>query len=126
MLAALCSALIFTSCKKETDKIVKAIFDATAFTEKSCDSLGAVASMSATDTVTITFTNNSNGELHINWIDYSGNEQDWIDVADGTSQDVITYLTHPWIVRKADSTCVTILIAKTGASSTEAVSFEEQ
>jgi hypothetical protein len=122
-LAAL--VLLITACKKDI-KVIKATFDTSAFTEDSCSQASSLQSDSGVTTITITFTNNTPGDLHINWIDYAGAEQDWIDVLVGTSMDVSTYLTHPWIVRKDDNSCVTVLTPKAGASATETVTFIEE
>jgi len=123
----LLSAVIATSCKKVTDLLtVKAFYNTNAFTEKNCDQFGSVASINSIDSVNITFTNNSKRELHINWIDYSGHEVTYHDLPDGASWDCPTFLTHPWIIRKTDGACSTILIPKTGASSHETVSFGQQ
>ena len=121
------AALITTSCQKVKDLLtVKAFYNANAFTEKTCDQLTGLASQNSLDSINITFTNNSKRLLHINWIDYSGHEVTYHDLADGTSWDCPTFLTHPWIARKTDGACSTILIPKTGASSHETVSFGQQ
>ncbi len=120
-------AIITTSCNKVKDLLqVKAFYNANAFTEKTCDQFGSVASVNSIDSINITFTNNSKRELHINWIDYTGAEVTYHDLPDGASWDCPTFLTHPWIVRKTDGACSTILIPKTGAGSHETVSFGQQ
>ena len=121
------AVILTTSCQKVKDLLtVKAFYNANAFTEKTCDQFPGVKSLVYTDSVNITFTNNSKRELHINWIDYTGTEQTWVDLSDGASHDVPTFITHVWIVRKTDGACATILIPKTGASSHETVSFGQQ
>jgi hypothetical protein len=116
--------ILFTAaCNKNKVKPVEATFDNSAFTENTCSQASGLESDSAATTITITFTNNTDRDLHINWIDYAGAEQDWIDLDMGTSDDVPTFLTHVWIVRQDDGSCVTILTPKAGASSTETVTF---
>lgn len=121
------AALLATSCQKVKDLLtVKAFYNSNAFSEKNCDQFPGVKSLTSLDSINITFTNNSKRELHINWIDYSGSEQPYSDLADGSSWSVPTYLTHVWIVRKTDGACATILIPKSGAASHEDVSFGQQ
>lgn len=121
------ATILTTSCKKVTNLLtVKAFYTAGAFTEKSCEELVGLKSINSIDSVNITFTNNSKRLLHIKWIDYNGTEVAYSDLADGTSWSVPTYLTHPWVIRKTDGACSTILIPKAGASSHETVSFGEQ
>jgi hypothetical protein len=124
---ALSILIISAACQKAKDLLtVKAFYNANAFTEKNCDQLGSVKSINSLDSVNITFTNKSKRLLHINWIDYTGSEVTYKDLADGASWDVPTYQTHPWLIRKTDGACLTILIPKAGASSHETVSFGEQ
>lgn len=123
----LLATIITTSCKKVTDLLtVKAFYNAGSFTEKNCDQLIGLKSINSIDSVNITFTNNSKRLLHIKWIDYNGSEVSYSDLADGASWSVPTYLTHPWVIRKTDGACATILIPKMGASSHETVSFGQQ
>jgi hypothetical protein len=124
LLLIICATFITTACKKVTDILtVKAIYNANAFTEKNCDQLGIVKSVYDFDSVNITFTNNSKRLLHINWLDYTGHEVTYHDLEDGASWSIPTYQTHPWIIRKTDGACSTILIPKAGAASHENVSF---
>jgi hypothetical protein len=121
------ATILTTSCKKVVDLLkVKAFYTAGSFYEINCDQLGAQASQNSLDSVNITFTNNSKRELHINWIDYTGHEVTYHDLADGASWDCPTFLTHPWIIRKTDGACSTILIPKMGAASHETVSFGQE
>lgn len=127
LLLAVCAALMTTACQKAKDLLtVKAFYNATAFTEKNCDQLSGTVSGPGIDPVTITFTNNSKRQLHINWIDDSGSEVHYIDIEDGHSIDQPTFKSHVWIVRKTDGACSTILIVKNTATSHETVSFGEQ
>lgn len=127
LLPVICVALTITSCKKIIDVLtIKAIYNANAFTEKNCDQLGTVKSLNSYTAINITFVNHSKRQLHINWLDYNGAEQTYKDLEDGQSWDCPTFLTHPWIIRKTDGACSTILIPKAGASANETVSFGEQ
>jgi 5'-3' exonuclease len=127
LLLIICATFITTACKKVTDILtVKAIYNANAFTEKNCDQLGTVKSINSNTAVNITFVNNSKRQLHINWLDYNGAEQHYKDLEDGQSWICPTFLTHPWIIRKTDNACATILIPKAGATSSETVSFGER
>ena len=125
-LLSIATVFLFTACQKAKDILtVKAIYNANAFTEKNCDQLGSVGSVNSIDSINITFTNHSKRQLHINWIDYTSAEVTYHDLEDGASWDCPTFLTHPWIIRKTDGACSTILIAKMGASNHETVSFGE-
>ena len=116
-----------TGCQKVKDLLqVIACYNASAFTEKTCDQFPGVKSLTDLDSVNITFTNNSKRLLHINWIDYSGSEVTYTDLPDGGTWSIPTFLTHVWIIRKTDGACSTILIPKTGANSHEDVTFGEQ
>lgn len=124
---AIVVGIIAAGCTKVKDILtVKAIYNSAAFTEKNCDQLTGLKSLNSLDSVNVTFTNHSKRLLHINWIDYSGSEVSYQDLADGASWTVPTYLTHVWIIRKTDNACSTILILKTGAARNETVSFGEQ
>lgn len=126
-LLMLVAVLLIGGCSKIIDVLtVKAIYNASAFTEISCDNVTGQHSDNSFDSVNVTFTNNSKRLLHINWIDYSGQEQSWIDLADGNSHDIPTYKTHVWIIRKTDGACSTILKIKNGATTHETVSFGQQ
>jgi hypothetical protein len=127
MLLALCATLLTTACQKAKDLLtVKAFYNSNAFNEKNCDELSGLASTTGIDSVNVTFTNNSKRQLHINWINYSGAEEHWIDLEDGASHDIPTFKTHVWIVRKTDGACSTILIVRNGATNHETVSFGQQ
>jgi hypothetical protein len=127
ILLAVCATLLATACQKAKDILtVKAFFSANAFTELNCDSWTGSHSDNSFDSVNVTFTNNSQRLLHVNWIDYNGQEQTWFDLANGTSHDVPTFKTHVWIIRKTDGACSTVLKIKQGSTTHETVSFGEQ
>lgn len=127
LLPLICCLLAISSCKKIIDVLtVKAIYNANAFTESNCDKLGTVKSINSYTAIDITFVNNSKRQLHINWIDYNGAEQHYKDLEDGQSWVCPTFLTHPWIIRKTDNACATILTPKAGAGTSETVSFGEK
>jgi len=124
LLAMFVIASIATGCDKITDLLtVKAFYNSTAFTETDCEQLAGVRSDLSTDSMNITFVNNSERELHINWIDLDGSEVSYFDLADGASVDVPTYKGHAWIVRLTNNGCSTILKSTSSAGQSETVSF---
>ncbi|MBP6730949.1 MAG: hypothetical protein KA149_02755 [Chitinophagales bacterium] len=126
LLPVICALLLTASCKKDKETFnAEATYSATAFTEKGCFDPGTVMSINSLNAIEITFTNNTKNNLSFFWIDYSAEEKFYKELEPGQSWVCPTFLTHPWMVRKADNSCATILIPKAGAAANETVTFEE-
>ncbi len=120
-------AISAAGCEKVTDLLtVKAFYTATSFDEHDCDHASSLASQNSLDPVYITFVNNSKRQLHINWLNYNGEEVTQFNLEDGDSVGVTSYLTHPWIIRLTNGACSTIIIPKYGANASETVTFGEE
>lgn len=72
-----------------------------------CELEGTVRSTSATTPMRFQLQNTSNEALELFWLDYNGQRQSYSTLAPGHKVNMITYVTHPWLIaRDWDNSCI--------------------
>ncbi|MFK7901398.1 MAG: hypothetical protein AB8B49_01010 [Nitratireductor sp.] len=84
-----------------------------------CDTYANNVSQSATTSVSVTFTNNSDGHRSVMWIGYDGVPKQFADLDPGQSYRIKTYPEHPWMFTDGPGNCIEMFIAKEGVTSFE-------
>ncbi len=76
-----------------------------------CREVGKLRSEKSASAAKLVFSNQSDSERRITWIDFRGKEQKSIILAPGQENIQQTFLTHPWLVRDADGKCLQVFRA---------------
>ena len=76
-----------------------------------CGALGELQSLDSTQRARLDIVNHRDTELTLGWIDYQGEEQASGSVPAGAEKRVNTYVTHPWVVRDAEGTCLAVYVS---------------
>ncbi|PNH12970.1 hypothetical protein TSOC_000017 [Tetrabaena socialis] len=61
-----------------------------------------ITSLNSRFKVNMCFTNRTNSEIEVNWINYTGEEVSYGMMQPGQAQLLYTYLSHPWVFRSMD------------------------
>ena len=64
---------------------------------------GGLVSIESVHLATIIFTNSSEDEVEILWLDYDGQEVYYNTLQPGETYEQASYFSHPWVVYKAES-----------------------
>lgn len=64
---------------------------------------GGLVSIESEHLATITFTNKSETEVEILWLNYDGEEVYYNTLQPGESYEQTSYFSHPWVVYRAES-----------------------
>ena len=64
---------------------------------------GGLVSIESEHLATITFINNSEGEVEILWLNYEGEEVYYNTLQPSESYEQASYFSHPWVVYRAES-----------------------
>lgn len=105
-------AFAFSSCKKEEENGVHAVFQSGQFVQNTCDEADELNSPNGTQATSIFFKNESSVALKIYWVNFSGGLTIYHDnVVPGQSKLQHTFLQHPWYITTADEECITVLTA---------------
>lgn len=83
--------------------------------EGSCEALGDTRSTAWDVPVAVRFTNATQRDLTVSWIDYSGARRTYATLEPGETFDQETFETHPWEFSDADG-CVEIVMPNAGTS----------
>ena len=73
---------------------------------RSCDEEGTIRPIEGVTRMSLTFANQTDGEVRVQWLDYSGNRVHYNTLAVAESYTQPTFLTHPWIALDADGNCL--------------------
>src|ERR1044072_9428170 len=73
-----------------------------------CDSAPTLKSLKYDTPTVLRFKNATKGEVKYYWINYEGTREQERTLNDGESQNVRTYVTHPFMVVGATGTCMAI------------------
>lgn len=76
-----------------------------------CREVGKLRSEKSATAAKLVFSNQSDSERRITWIDFRGKEQKSIILEPGQDNIQQTFLTHPWLVRDADGKCLQVFRA---------------
>jgi hypothetical protein len=55
---------------------------------------------------TVTFVNETDAPVLIDWVNYEGELERYTELAPGARYDQPTWITHPWVVSRDDGTCL--------------------
>lgn len=77
-----------------------------------CDEEDDLRSLNSDVRVGLRFTNNTAGTVKAYWIDYDGKRQHYFDIRPNETVNQVTYVTHPWVITKADGehTCIGVFL----------------
>lgn len=76
----------------------------------SCDKEGDLHSLNSDIQVQLRVKNNMTATVKVYWLDYEGKRQHYFDVRGSEMAELTTYVTHPWVITKADHTCLGIFL----------------
>lgn len=77
-----------------------------------CESAGSLRSTSGTTKSQIEITNQSSRPVEIFWLDYDGIAVSYGTLQPQERQEIITYLTHPWLVSNERGTCLSVFLPR--------------
>ncbi len=79
----------------------------------SCGEVGRIRSLDGIRPGQIVFRNTSREAVDVHWIDYNGGEHVYARLNPGQILDQQTYVTHAWLVRRANGQCLGIYVSRT-------------
>lgn len=125
ILIGLASVMAFSSCKKDEEKSIHAVYSNGHFVENSCSELVGMKSPTGTPSTHVYFKNETDETLKIYWVNLSGGltlYQESMGPNEAHLQQ--TFLQHPWYITTASEECVTIVTALRPAT-TDTVRFRK-
>jgi hypothetical protein len=75
-------------------------------TESGCPQEGHIKSPSSFDKASVTFDNQTAGDLKVYWIDFQGNRKFYSNLKAHSKYDQGTWIGHVWVVADAGDKCV--------------------
>jgi hypothetical protein len=75
-------------------------------TESGCAQEGHIKSPSSFDKATITFDNQTAGDMKVYWIDFQGKRKFYSELKAHSKYDQATWVGHVWVVADASDQCV--------------------
>ena len=81
-------------------------FVSTEFVSSVCSTLDDLRSIESKNKTSIRFVNNHENQVHVYWIDFKRKEVLYKSLAKGESYIQGTYLTHQWLVRDDNGSCL--------------------
>ncbi len=75
-------------------------------TESGCPQEGHIKSPSSFDKATVTFDNETAGDLKVYWIDFNGKRKFYSDLKAHSKYDQATWIGHVWVVANGSDQCV--------------------
>jgi hypothetical protein len=76
-----------------------------------CDQESQLRSLIGPNPVTLDFRNATNNLRKVYWLDYNGKRNLYQELAPGTSYQVETYPTHPWVITDENDRCIAVFLA---------------
>src|SRR5664279_5523579 len=74
--------------------------------ESGCPQEGHIKSPSSFDKATVTFDNQTAGDLKVYWIDFQGNRKFYSNLKTHSKYDQATWIGHVWVVANAADQCI--------------------
>lgn len=112
VLIGLASVLAISSCKKEEEENIRAVYSNGQFVENSCSELTGLASPTGTQSTHVYFKNETDETLKIYWVNLSGGLTLYQeDLGPDEAHLQQTFLQHPWYITTANEECITIVTA---------------
>lgn len=74
--------------------------------ESGCPQEGHIKSPSSFDKATITFDNQTAGDLKVYWIDFNGNRKFYSNLKAHAKYNQATWVGHVWVVANGDNQCI--------------------
>jgi hypothetical protein len=64
----------------------------------------------ATQPITLIFSNQTDGDISLYWLDYNGHRKLYNTIENGKAKGQATFITHPWLITDARGDCIEIVM----------------